>query len=132
MTSAADTGWREGREQVWVGGSRVGVGALMTVVELRRALGRDGGSGVFIAMLRLDLRVKANPDNQNGDSRKHQIIKHLTSRSWWSAAGQPPPAASPGWSIPPWWQRGADAVKTGNFRSGVLWTAVLFAFSGWS
>lgn len=29
--------------------------------------------------------------------------RRLTFQSWWSAAGQLPPAASPKWSILPWW-----------------------------
>lgn len=42
---------------------------------------------------------QSRPSKRRLEERSHQC---LTSRSWWSAAGRPPPAASPEWSIPPW------------------------------
>lgn len=56
----------------------------------------------------------------------HKTDQSLTFQSWWSAAGQPPPAASPKWSILPWRWRGGNAVRrrlSGGktpFSSGLL------------
>lgn len=136
--SVVDTGW--GAE--WgagVGGCRLGGGGCDDCSGPEEAEESAGTSLRFRAFHR-DVAARSarwRVSQSRPLKRWHEETSDqcLTSRSWWSAAGRPPPAASPEWSIPPWWRRGGDAVSTENFRWGVFfppksWTSLLFVFSG--
>lgn len=68
--------------------------------------------GVSVGTSSFDMNICSTVETDPGiKTLTHKTDQSLTFRSWWSAAGQPPPAASPKWSILPWRWRGGNTVR---------------------
>lgn len=68
--------------------------------------------GVSVGTSSFDMNLCSTVETDPGiKTLTHKTDQSLTFRSWWSAAGQPPPAASPKWSILPWRWRGGSTVR---------------------